>query len=138
MSEGANRFLSTSNSSESGKEHTVLIIDNNINIAELLEIHLKDLSCKVTKAFNGITGLELARNEKFDLIVLSDRLPGIHGLDVCQMLKTANDFTPVLMLSSIPKRYRIDNYQQYGVDFFLMKPFGISTFKDQILKIFSD
>ena len=78
----------------------VLIIEDDHNISDLLEIHLRDLECKVTKAFDGEKGLSLAKANRFDLVILDLMLPRLDGLEVCRQLRSEKQYTPVLMLTA--------------------------------------
>jgi len=131
------RNISTSfqNIVTSNLEQNVLVIDNNVDIVELLEMHLQDLSIKVTKAFNGLKGLELAQNKNFDLIILNDILPGIDGPDICQSLRNSKNHTPILMLCAFCRNEKKQENEIGKTKFLLIKPFGIKAFKDQIKKI---
>ena len=65
----------------------VLIIEDDPNLIDLLEIHLKDLNCDLEKAMDGQTGFDKASNGQFDLIVLDIMLPEMDGLEVCRSLR---------------------------------------------------
>ena len=65
----------------------VLVIEDDPEIVNLLEIHLKDLSCDVTKAFDGKSGVEMALQDDPDLIILDITLPEMDGIEVCQKIR---------------------------------------------------
>ena len=67
---------------------TVLIIEDDDDIVELLTIHVKDLGCKVMSATNGQKGLAIAKEEHFDLIILDLTLPGLNGMEICRNIYT--------------------------------------------------
>ena len=66
----------------------ILVIEDEPDIAELLEYNLKTAGYNVTKANNGKSGLKKAKKLKPDLILLDLMLPGIQGLDVCRIIKS--------------------------------------------------
>ena len=68
--------------------HKVLVIEDELDISQLVKLHLEDIGCQVTQAFDGIVGLAEAQAKPFDLIVLDLKLPGLDGLEVCKRLKT--------------------------------------------------
>ena len=68
----------------------VLMIEDDANIMELVEIHLKDIHCIATPATNGEAGIKLALAKKFDLIILDITLPDINGIEVCRILREKN------------------------------------------------
>ena len=69
----------------------ILVIEDEPDIFEVIKFNLEKESYIVTKSNEGERGLALARGKKFDLIILDLMLPGIHGLDVCKLLKRDNN-----------------------------------------------
>ena len=114
----------------------VLIIEDDKEISDLLEIHLKDIDCRITKECNGITGLNKVKFENYDLIVLDAMLPGMDGLEVCKEIRKSGILTPVLMLTS--KSEEIDKVLglELGADDYLTKPFSIREFIARVKAIF--
>ena len=68
----------------------ILVIEDEPDILEVIKFYLVKESYIVKNSNDGERGLALARDKKFDLILLDLMLPGIHGLDVCRILKTDN------------------------------------------------
>ena len=101
----------------------VLIIEDDPEITNLLKIHLIDLDCDVTKAFDGRTGLNLALGNSFDLIILDIMLPELDGFEVCKELRKREKHTPILMLTS--KSEEMDKVLglEFGADDYMNKPF---------------
>ncbi|MES2734631.1 MAG: response regulator transcription factor [Bacteroidota bacterium] len=106
----------------------VLAIEDDATIVDLLEIHLKDLSCSLTKTYNGTDGLSKVGKQAFDLIVLDLMLPGMHGLDVCRKIRAEQIFTPILILTAKSEEKDIVNGLEAGADDYLIKPFGVREF----------
>ena len=75
--------------------HKVLVIEDELDIAKLVQLHLQDLHCEVNLAFDGIVGLAEAEAKPYDLIVLDLKLPGIDGLEVCRRLRGRGRYTPI-------------------------------------------
>ncbi len=105
--------------------HNVLIIEDDRDISHLLELHLKDMSFGVEKAANGIRGLSMAQQGKYDLIILDLMLPQLDGLEICKRLRGGSDHTPILMLTA--KSTELDRVigLELGADDYLTKPFSI-------------
>ena len=101
----------------------VLVIEDDKSIVDLLEIHLKDLSCDVTTTLDGAEGLRKATSETFDLIVLDIMLPNVNGLDICKEVRKRDIYTPVLMLTS--KSEEVDKVIGLEIG---AKPFSIREF----------
>ena len=114
----------------------VLIIEDDKEISDLLEIHLKDIDCGITKEYNGLTGLNKAKFENYDLIVLDVMLPGMDGLEVCKEIRKSKIPTPILILTS--KSEEIDKVLvlELGADDYLTKPFSIREFIARVKAIF--
>jgi two-component system, OmpR family, alkaline phosphatase synthesis response regulator PhoP len=114
----------------------VLIIEDDKEISDLLEIHLKDIDCGITKEYNAITGLNKVKYENYDLIILDVMLPGLDGLEVCKEIRKSQITTPVLMLTS--KSEEIDKVLglEFGADDYLTKPFSVREFIARVKAIF--
>ena len=84
-----------------GREH-IVVVDDEEDILELVRYNLTKEGYKVTCATTGEKGLELARAGDADLVLLDLMLPGIHGLDVCKLLKqdSATSHKPVVIISA--------------------------------------
>lgn len=113
----------------------VLIIEDDAEIINLLEIHLKDLSCDVLKAMDGLDGLDLALESKPDLIILDIALPTMDGIEVCQKIRALQN-TPIIMLTA--KSEEIDRVLglEVGADDYITKPFSIREFIARVKAIF--
>lgn len=102
----------------------ILIIEDDPEIVKLLEIHLTDSIYSTTKAKDGETGLNLALENDYDLVLLDLTLPIMDGIEVCRNLR-AHKNTPVIMLTA--KSEEIDRVLglEIGADDYITKPFSI-------------
>lgn len=104
----------------------ILIVEDELSIIELLKFNLQKESYSVIEAEDGITGVNLAKTELPDLILLDLMLPGMDGLDVCRTLKNyqATSGIPIIMLTA--KAEEIDKVigLELGADDYLTKPFS--------------
>ena len=114
----------------------VLVVEDDKNIVELLEIHLKDLDCHLVTAFDGADGLYKATHQSFDLIILDLMLPKVDGMEVCRQLRAAKIATPIMMLTA--KSEEIDKVLglETGADDYLTKPFSVREFIARVKAIF--
>jgi DNA-binding response OmpR family regulator len=105
--------------------HRVLVVEDEADISQLVKLHLEDIGCQVTQAFDGIVGLAQAQAQPFDLIVLDLKLPGLEGLEICRRLRAQARYTPILMLTS--KSSELDRVLglEMGADDYLTKPFSV-------------
>jgi len=114
----------------------VLIVEDDPEIVDLLEIHLDDLDCQITKTYDGKAGLDEALTDSYDLIILDIMLPSMDGLEVCRRLRGQEHYTPVLMLTA--KSEEIDKILglETGADDYLTKPFSVREFISRVKAIF--
>ena len=105
--------------------HSVLVIEDDRDIARLLELHLRDEGYAVTVVHDGDTGLQKALAKPYDIIILDLILPGMDGLEVCRNIRTGPDYTPVLMLTA--RSTDVDRILglEMGADDYLTKPFNV-------------
>jgi DNA-binding response OmpR family regulator len=103
----------------------LLVIEDEQDIAALLQLHLSGLPAEVTVARDGPSGLTLARADRFDAIVLDLRLPGLSGLDVCRALRAGGHHVPILMLTA--RAAELDRVLglELGADDYVTKPFSV-------------
>jgi two-component system, OmpR family, alkaline phosphatase synthesis response regulator PhoP len=102
---------------------TILIVDDETNLVELVRSYLAQEGYSVLMAYDGPSGLELARGGRPDLVVLDVMLPGLDGVEVCRRLRTFSD-AYVLMLTA--RAEEIDKIVglSVGADDYLTKPFS--------------
>ncbi len=114
----------------------VLLVEDDLEIVRLLEIHLKDLDCQVLTAHHGDIGLQKAINENPDLIILDVMLPGLDGVEICQKIRANNITTPIMMLTA--RSEEIDKVLglEVGADDYLTKPFSVREFIARVKAIF--
>jgi DNA-binding response OmpR family regulator len=103
----------------------ILIIEDNRELAQLLALHLHDLSFEVDTAFDGVSGIARAEGDHYDLIILDLMLPGLDGLEICKRLRSKSTFVPILILTS--KSSEMDRVLglELGADDYVTKPFSI-------------
>lgn len=105
----------------------VLIIDDEAHIVELIRYNLQASGFATIQAFNGIDGLELAKQEMPDLVLLDLMLPGIDGLEVCKRLRRDDKLKniPIIMLTA--RSEEIDKILglELGADDYITKPFSV-------------
>jgi two-component system, OmpR family, alkaline phosphatase synthesis response regulator PhoP len=104
---------------------TVLVVDDEEAILELVELHLRKEGLGVYTAGSGEEALQVLRAHQVDLVVLDLMLPGINGLEVCRRMKAseAGARIPVLMLSARSDETDIVVGLELGADDYVTKPF---------------
>ena len=104
----------------------ILVIEDEPDIAELVQYNLEKQSFKVHTAQDGEKGLKLAQNVNPDLILLDIMLPGVDGLQVCRSLREKQDTKsiPIIMLSAKGEESDIVVGLELGADDYIPKPFS--------------
>ena len=100
----------------------VLVVDDEKEVADLVELYLKNEGYQVFKFYNGTDALHCAFHENIDLAILDIMLPDIDGLVICQKMREAYTF-PIIMLTA--KETEIDKITglTIGADDYVTKPF---------------
>ncbi len=103
----------------------ILIIEDNVDIANLIRVNLLSKNMVVDVAGDGVQGLQLALSNQYQMIILDLMLPKMDGMDVCRTLRSQNNFTPILMLTA--KNSELDRVLglEVGADDYLTKPFSV-------------
>ncbi len=114
----------------------ILVVEDNKDLARLLELHLCDLTYDVDLAFDGNTGWAQITSNPYDLIILDLMLPGIDGLEICRRIRAQTTYTPILMLTS--KSTELDRVLglEIGADDYVTKPFSIRELMARVKAIF--
>jgi len=117
-------------------QRKVLVIEDNSDIAHLLQVNLTDIACQVETAGNGRDGLDLALNNEFDLIILDLMLPQLDGIEVCRRIRAKNSFIPILMLTARTSELDRVLGLEMGADDYMTKPFSIRELLARVKAIF--
>ncbi len=114
----------------------ILVIEDNTDLAGLLNLHLTDHPWDVDIELRGDTGFQKAMNQPYDLIILDIMLPGMDGIEILKQIRSRNILTPVLMLTS--KSSEVDRILglEFGADDYVTKPFSIRELIARIKAIF--
>jgi len=102
----------------------ILIIEDETPLAEALAHNIREEGHEVIIASDGLMGLDAARKEKPDLIILDLMLPKMDGIEVCRLIRRDSD-VPIIMLTA--KSREIDKVVglEVGADDYITKPFGM-------------
>lgn len=105
------------------QQTNILVVDDDKEIAELVEIHLVSDGYQVLKAYNAKEGLELLDREDIQLIILDIMMPGMDGLSMCKTIREKSTI-PIIMLSA--KSADLDKIIGLGTgaDDYVSKPFN--------------
>src|SRR5438874_1332705 len=111
---------------EIGSGRKILIIEDETDVADLLTLNLRKAGFRTSTAADGASGLQKARDDRPDFLILDLMLPKMSGLEVCRILKsdTATAQIPILMLTA--KAEEVDRIVglEFGADDYVTKPFS--------------
>jgi len=110
----------------------VLIVEDEYDIANLIQVHLSELEIDSDICCNGQQGLEQAIKHNYQLVMLDVMLPGVNGLDICRQLRQEKPLQAILMLTS--KTSETDRILglELGADDYMTKPFSIRELQARV------
>lgn len=110
----------------------ILVVEDEKKIADSLQQGLIENGAATQVAYDGITGLELFRNQAFQLVILDINLPGINGYELCKKIRSLNPAVPVIMLTALSTvEDKIEGFDA-GADDYIIKPFD---FRELLIRI---
>ena len=106
-------------------QKTVLIVEDEKNIVDILRFNLQREHYNTCEAYDGASGLEKARTENPDLILLDVMLPKMNGFDVCRTLRDEGNNVPVIILTAREEEADKVLGLEIGADDYITKPFSM-------------
>jgi len=125
------------NGGERMTKRKILVVEDEAELTGAIRIRLEQAGYEVLTAYDGQEGLEKARAENPDLIVLDLMLPKIDGYKVCRMLKFDEKYKkiPVVMLTARAQEKDEDLGYEVGADAFITKPFKYQVLLAKIAEL---
>ena len=116
------------------KAYTILVIEDEPDISELIDYNLSQSGYRIITSNNGEKGLDVSRKHLPDLILLDLMLPGIHGIDVCRVLKNDKETSniSIIMLTALGQEEDIIKGLETGADDYVTKPFSFPVLEARI------
>ncbi|NJK79587.1 MAG: response regulator transcription factor [Chloroflexaceae bacterium] len=105
-------------------QRTILVVDDDSNLRELVRINLEHEGYKVEQARNGLECLEMVRERRPDLVVLDVAMPEMDGVEACAKIREFSQL-PILMLTARVRSQDIVTGLDHGADDYLGKPFNM-------------
>ena len=106
-----------------GLKRKILLVEDEVHVVTFIQKGLTEEGYEVSVALDGPTGLQMALNGKFDVILLDIMLPGISGLEVCGRIREKDPKTPILFLTALGTSENVVVGLDKGADDYLVKPF---------------
>ena len=109
----------------------ILVVDDERTLVKGIKFNLENEGYQVECAYDGAAAVELARNEKFDLLILDVMMPEVDGLEACMRIREFSN-VPIIMLTA--KSEDADKLMGFecGADDYLTKPFNILELKARV------
>ena len=104
---------------------TVLVIEDEKNIVDILNFNLTREGYTVLEAYDGQAGIQLALEHDPDLILLDLMLPKVNGFDVCRTLREEGSAAPIIMLTAREEETDKVLGLELGADDYITKPFSM-------------
>ena len=113
---------------------TILIIDDEPEIVELLTEFVKQLGHSALSASNGLHGLEIAISQNPDLVISDINMPKMNGLEMLEKLKATGSTTPVILFTAFSDTQKIRSAWKLGAFDFVEKPIDFGSLQKIIDK----
>lgn len=104
---------------------TILIVEDETAIARLLQLELEQVGFHTVLAFDGLTGLEKAKDPSVDLVLLDIMLPKMDGREVLRRLRTARDVPVIFLTAKGALEDKVMGLEE-GADDYIVKPFEMA------------
>lgn len=114
----------------------ILVVEDNLDLADLLVMHLHEAGYAVQKAGDGRAALTRFEEAPYDLVILDLMLPDLDGLDICRRLRARPDYLPILMLTAKSTEFDRVLGLEVGADDYLTKPFSIRELLARVKALF--
>ncbi|KRF09160.1 histidine kinase [Arthrobacter sp. Soil782] len=106
--------------------HRILVVDDDADIRDLVSTKLESSGYEVETAGDGVAGLELAINNEYSLVISDVMMPGMSGVDMVRMMRSAEPpiSVPVILLTAKNQERDIESGFAAGVTDYVVKPFS--------------
>ena len=113
------------------KSLKVLIVEDEIKLANLIKVSIKELFFKVNIAKDGIEGLKKFQSFKPDIIISDITMPNLDGLEMCQKIREESNI-PIVILSAYSQKEKLLKAIDLGINKYFIKPFDIEEFLEYL------
>lgn len=107
--------------------HTILVVEDDKDIQELISEILKAEGFSVLTAGNGLDGYQIYKEEKLDLLILDIMMPKMDGYQLAKLIRKKDDKLPIIMLTALEEEYDEIKGFEIGADDYITKPFSFNV-----------
>ncbi|NND93107.1 MAG: response regulator transcription factor [Granulosicoccus sp.] len=121
---------------DSGESRRILLIEDDLDIASLMSMHLASLGTRIEHVARGDQGLARGLEEPWDLVILDLGLPGVDGLVIAAEIRHANPLLPVLIVTARSTEPERVSGLDAGADDYIVKPFSMLELVARVRAVF--
>ncbi|TDE16809.1 response regulator transcription factor [Dyadobacter psychrotolerans] len=110
----------------------LLLIEDEPSVISLIQRSLSASGHEITVAMDGQSGLQMAEQHDFNLIILDLMIPVVNGMEVCRRIRQAGLSTPILMVTALGTTENIVSGLDAGADDYMTKPFKLAELEARI------
>jgi DNA-binding response OmpR family regulator len=114
---------------------SVLVIDDDPDMRQVLSDFLRRSGYRVVEAANGREGIFAAESERIDLVILDKEMPGMNGLDVLSFFRHRCPRLPVIFITAFGGREDEDESRRRGAWRYIEKPFRVATVVEAVQSV---
>lgn len=119
-------------------QKTILIVDDDSEVLNLLNDFLKEKQLNTLEAENGTKALEIAQTEQPDMMITDLLLPGIHGIDLVKTVKSKYKI-PIIVISGVYKGGELSDFlESEYVDAYFIKPLNLNLLYEKINSLLNE
>lgn len=118
----------------------ILLVDDERNLNDIVAMRLKCNNYEVITAYDGQDGLDKARKENPDLIIMDLMLPKMDGYKVCGLLKKDSRYSriPIIMFTARAQEEDMDMAKEVGADDYIVKPFDAEALLTKVKELLKE
>ena len=121
------------------EKNRILLVEDERDLVETMIFQLEAAGYEVIVAYDGLDGLEKAKKEKIDLMILDLMLPKMDGYKVCALLKKDSRYSkiPIILFSARAQESDLKIGEEVGADAYVVKPFDSKALLVKIKELIS-
>ena len=111
---------------------SILVVDDDPDMRQVLSDFLIRSGYRVLEASNGEEGIFLAESERVDAVILDKEMPGMNGLEVLSFFRHRSPGLPIIFITAFGGRDDAEESRRRGAWFYIEKPFRVATVVDAV------
>lgn len=108
-------------------DKSILVVDNETEIRELMKVALEAIGCKVVTAAGAETALRVMAGQTIDIALLDLKMPGVTGLELCRMIRERYPVTVLYAMTGHVSLFEVVRAREAGFDDYFTKPVNLKS-----------